>query len=160
MASTTPHPSGQLSASVSAVNWAVIIPAKRRENRMYPGDFVCNLSSHCRIGYDQLTWFSCADNLHYAFSTCAHGHPSQVGNYSSPCIVTCSSLAPALDSQLVNPDPVNLFDWCSSSAFAGVVVDQCTFCYNLTTNQAYLANCGFHVVILPCSNSMQWLTDT
>lgn len=50
-------------------------------------------------------------------------------------------MSPALDSQLVNADPANLFGWCGSIDFPDVVVDQCSFCYNLTTDQVYLGNC-------------------
>lgn len=65
-------------------------------------------------------------------------------NISSPCVVSCSSLEPALDQDLLNPTSINSFEWCASSAFADIVVDQCQFCYNLTTNQAYLGNCTLY----------------
>lgn len=52
-------------------------------------------------------------------------------------------MSPALGDDLSDPSSLDLFNWCDSQAFADVVVDQCEFCYNLTTTQAYLANCAF-----------------
>ena len=99
--------------------------------------------------YDRL------DNLRYAFTSCLYGYPRQVANISSPCIVTCSSLEPALDQNIQNPGAYGFFEWCGSSAFADIVVTQCHECYNLTSNQIYLGNCTLTPPLNPC---MQWLT--
>lgn len=95
------------------------------------------------------------DNLRYAFTSCLYGYPRQVANISSPCVVSCSSLQPALDQNIENPSAYGFFEWCGSSAFADVVVTQCHECYNLTTNQIYLGNCTFTSPVQLC---MQWLT--
>lgn len=98
------------------------------------------------------------DNLRYAFTSCLYGYPQQVANISSPCVVSCSSLEPALDQNIDNPSAYGFFEWCGSSAFADVIVTQCHECYNLTTNQVYLGNCTSSVTspLHPC---MQWLTS-
>jgi len=95
------------------------------------------------------------DNLRYAFTSCLYGYPRQVANISSPCVVSCSSLEPALDQNIENPSAYGFFEWCGSSAFTDVVVTQCHECYNLTTNQIYLGNCRFTSLVQSC---MQWLT--
>lgn len=95
------------------------------------------------------------DNLRYAFTSCLYGYPHQVANISSPCVVTCSSLQPALDQNIQNPSAYGFFEWCGSSAFTDVVATQCHECYNLTANQIYLGNCTF---TSPIHSRIQWLT--
>lgn len=69
------------------------------------------------------------------------GYPKQVVNISSPCVVSCQDLAPALKYELRNPSNLNFETFCSTSSFADNVVDRCAHCYNRTTDQEYLANC-------------------
>ncbi|OJJ89260.1 uncharacterized protein ASPGLDRAFT_116203 [Aspergillus glaucus CBS 516.65] len=89
-------------------------------------------------GESDVTWG--LHNLRYAFTSCLYGYPHQVANISSPCVVTCSSLQPALDQNIQNPSAYGFFEWCGSSAFTDVVATQCHECYNLTANQIYLGN--------------------
>ncbi|KAI9931007.1 hypothetical protein ASPWEDRAFT_102057 [Aspergillus wentii DTO 134E9] len=79
-------------------------------------------------------------NLRYAFTSCVYGFPQQVANISSPCVVSCDTLSPALNNNLLSPDESTFDTLCGSTAFADNVIDTCQFCYNLTTTQVYLAN--------------------
>jgi hypothetical protein len=75
-----------------------------------------------------------------------YGFPEKVANISSPCVVSCQSLSPALEYDLTDPNGVNFDTWCAASSFADNIISQCEQCYNFTTNmtdsQVYLANCG------------------
>lgn len=82
-----------------------------------------------------------SDNLRFALTSCIFGYPVQVVNISSPCVVACQPLEPALQYELKNPSALNIDAFCSTSHFADNLVDECKLCYNRTTNQAFLANC-------------------
>lgn len=92
-------------------------------------------------------WANEADNLRFAITSCLFGFPNQVVNMSSPCVVSCQDLEPALETNLLDPNGFNFGTWCGSSAYADNDIDQCEFCYNLTVNQkvqqVFIANCAF-----------------
>ncbi|KAL1966415.1 hypothetical protein VTN77DRAFT_4557 [Rasamsonia byssochlamydoides] len=79
-------------------------------------------------------------NLRYAFSACVYDYPASVTNVSTPCLVSCTPLSPALEFQLINPTPATMGSFCGDSAFADNVVTTCEQCYGLTSQQAFLAN--------------------
>lgn len=79
-------------------------------------------------------------NLRYAFTSCVYDYPVEVTNVSTPCLVSCTSLGPALELQLTDPVDNQLDSFCSSTSFADNVVDTCEACYALTEAQAFLAN--------------------
>lgn len=64
-----------------------------------------------------------------------------VTNVSTPCLVSCTSLGPALDMQLTDPTGNQLSTFCSSTSFADNVVTTCENCYTLTSQQSFFANC-------------------
>ncbi|TQB72188.1 hypothetical protein MPDQ_006986 [Monascus purpureus] len=78
-------------------------------------------------------------NLRYAFSTCVFGYPKQVNNISSPCIVACQPLDAALEPGLTTATS-DYYSMCLPDVFPDNIVTTCEFCYNLTTNQVYMAN--------------------
>lgn len=57
--------------------------------------------------------------------------------------MACDGIRPAAEYDIGKPDVNSLDNWCSQPSFADNVVNQCTFCYNLTTTQVYLANCVY-----------------
>ncbi|KAJ5142835.1 uncharacterized protein N7515_001622 [Penicillium bovifimosum] len=79
-------------------------------------------------------------NLRYAFSTCVFGYPDSISNVSSPCPVACDGVRLAVENDIDEPDVSNLAAWCETPSFADNVVDTCEFCYNMTTQQVYIAN--------------------
>lgn len=81
------------------------------------------------------------DNLRYAFSSCVFGFPEKVSNISTPCVVSCHPVEPALEFQLKDPNPSSLHTFCGDDSFADNDISQCKFCYGLTSQQAYLSNC-------------------
>lgn len=83
-----------------------------------------------------------ADNLRFTLTSCLFGYPEQVVNMSSPCVVSCQPLDSALEYDIKAPSALSFNTWCGTSSFADNVIDQCEFCYNLTTNQVYMANCA------------------
>lgn len=80
-------------------------------------------------------------NLRYAFSSCVYDYPVSVTNVSTPCLVSCTSLGPALDMALTDPTGNQLSTFCSSTSFADNVVTTCENCYALTSQQSFFANC-------------------
>lgn len=88
------------------------------------------------------------DNLRFTLTSCLFGYPQQVVNMSSPCVVSCQDLDSALEYDVTTPSTLNFNTWCSASSFADNVIDQCEFCYNLTTNQIFMANCSSHFPFL------------
>lgn len=81
------------------------------------------------------------DNLRYAFSTCVYGFPASVGNTSTPCLVSCQPMSTAIEFDLQAPTSVSFDAFCGVSSFTDNLIDQCEFCYSLTSDQLYLANC-------------------
>ncbi|KAJ6017819.1 hypothetical protein N7451_001198 [Penicillium sp. IBT 35674x] len=79
-------------------------------------------------------------NLRFALSTCVFGYPESISNVSSPCPVACGTVQDAVQFELEDPNADNLGAWCDTASFADNVINTCEFCYNLTTNQIYLAN--------------------
>lgn len=79
-------------------------------------------------------------NLRYAFSSCVYDYPVSITNVSTPCLVSCTSLGPALDMALVDPIGNQLSQFCSSTSFADNVVTTCENCYALTSQQSFFAN--------------------
>jgi hypothetical protein len=88
-----------------------------------------------------LTIFPCIDNLRYAFTSCVYNYPEPVTNVSTPCLVSCTPLGPSLNFELTNPVGNSLTTFCGNTAFADNTVSTCEFCYSLTSQQAFLANC-------------------
>ncbi|OKL56446.1 hypothetical protein UA08_08224 [Talaromyces atroroseus] len=79
-------------------------------------------------------------NLRFAFTSCVYDYPVPVTNVSTPCLVSCTTLGPALEMQLTDPVGSDLSSFCNSTFFADNVVTTCENCYTLTTEQAYLTN--------------------
>ncbi|KAL2216717.1 hypothetical protein M432DRAFT_76720 [Thermoascus aurantiacus ATCC 26904] len=79
-------------------------------------------------------------NLRYAFSTCVYGFPASVGNTSTPCLVSCQPMSTAIEFDLQAPTSVSFDAFCGVSSFTDNLIDQCEFCYSLTSDQLYLAN--------------------
>ncbi|KAJ5108078.1 hypothetical protein N7456_004753 [Penicillium angulare] len=79
-------------------------------------------------------------NLRYALSSCIFEYPDHVSNVSTPCPVACGTVQPAIQLDIEDPTVDNIGTWCDSSSFADNVINTCEFCYNLTSNQIYLAN--------------------
>ncbi|KAJ5156669.1 hypothetical protein N7492_009472 [Penicillium capsulatum] len=79
-------------------------------------------------------------NLRFSFTSCVFNHPAQVTNTTSPCPVACDGIRTAAEYDIGKPDSNSLDNWCSQPSFADNVVNTCTFCYNLTSNQVYQAN--------------------
>ncbi|KAJ5632436.1 hypothetical protein N7490_008775 [Penicillium lividum] len=79
-------------------------------------------------------------NLRFAISTCVFGYPESISNVSSPCPVACGTVQDAVEFEIDDPTVDNLGAWCDTTSFADNVINTCEFCYNLTTNQLYLAN--------------------
>ncbi|KAJ5949132.1 hypothetical protein N7454_000716 [Penicillium verhagenii] len=79
-------------------------------------------------------------NLRFAVSTCVFGYPESVSNVSSPCPVACGTVQDAVQFDIEDPVVGELSAWCDTTSFADNVINTCEFCYNLTTNQIYLAN--------------------
>ncbi|EED16422.1 conserved hypothetical protein [Talaromyces stipitatus ATCC 10500] len=101
----------------------------------------CLLSSpyqNTTIGETDVDWG--LYNLRYAFSSCVYDFPVSVTNVSTPCLVSCTPLGPALNLQLTEPVGNSLENFCSSTSFADNIVTTCNNCYALTSQQAYLAN--------------------
>lgn len=105
---------------------------------MSTGDFVSDLSENLPRKR-RLT--AQTDNLRFAVSSCVFGYPESISNVSSPCPVACGTIEPAVKSDIEDPNYDDLNSWCDSTDFADNVINTCEFCYNLTTNQIYLANC-------------------
>lgn len=70
-----------------------------------------------------------------------YAFPEQISNISTPCVVSCTPLQPALQLDLTTPDPKTYNEFCTNSAFADNSVSTCEYCYALSSEQAYLANC-------------------
>ncbi|QGA20277.1 hypothetical protein EYB26_007979 [Talaromyces marneffei] len=79
-------------------------------------------------------------NLRYAFSSCVYNYPVSVTNVSTPCLVSCTPLGPALDMSLINPIGNQLSNFCASTSFPDNVVTTCGNCYALTSQQSFFAN--------------------
>ncbi|CRG90078.1 hypothetical protein PISL3812_07119 [Talaromyces islandicus] len=79
-------------------------------------------------------------NLRYAFTSCVYNFPEPVTDVSTPCLVSCTPLGPALNFQLTDPVGNSLTTFCGDTAFADNTVSTCEFCYSLTSQQAFLAN--------------------
>jgi len=90
-----------------------------------------------------LTALTGTDNLRFAVSTCVFGYPESISNVSSPCPVACGTVQNAVQFDIENPNADNLGAWCDTASFADNVINTCEFCYNLTSNQVYLANCTY-----------------
>jgi len=104
---------------------------------------LCELLHLLSIITITLTAFLWIDNLRYAFTSCVYNYREPVTNVSTPCLVSCTPLGPALDFQLTNPVGNSLTTFCGDTAFADNTVSTCEFCYSLTSQQAFLANCEF-----------------
>jgi hypothetical protein len=112
---------------------------RRRGRPMSTGLYVWRKTSR-RENEDADRFVFWTDNLRYAFSSCVYNFPTSVTNISTPCLVSCTPLGPALEFQLTNPTGSSLNTFCGSSAFADNDVSTCEFCYSLTSQQAYLSN--------------------
>ena len=60
---------------------------------------------------------------------------------SSPCQVTCATLSLAIESGLNNATATADLSFCNTANFSTTTIQQCVFCYGLTDQQRYLANC-------------------
>lgn len=80
-------------------------------------------------------------NLRYTLSACLYGFPNQVISLSSPCQVTCASLSIAIESGLNTSTKTADLSFCNAANFSTTTIQQCVFCYGLTNEQKYLANC-------------------
>lgn len=119
-----------------------ITKMKARERRMSTGDFVSCYACLELITTSLISFFLfLTDNLRYAFTSCVYNYPEPVTNVSTPCLVSCTPLGAALDFQLTDPVGNSLATFCGDSAFADNTVSTCEFCYSLTSQQAFLANC-------------------
>ncbi|RAO71479.1 uncharacterized protein BHQ10_007491 [Talaromyces amestolkiae] len=101
----------------------------------------CLLSSpyqNTTIGETDVNWG--LFNMRYAFSSCVYDYPVSITNVSTPCLVSCTSLGPALDMALTDPVGNQLSTFCSSTSFADNVVTTCENCYALTSQQSFFAN--------------------
>ena len=70
-----------------------------------------------------------------------YGYPGEKQSLSTPCQVSCASLSPAIEFDLLNPSGLTAYDFCGLSTFSDLVVTNCMLCYGLTDNEKILANC-------------------
>jgi hypothetical protein len=85
------------------------------------------------------------DNMRFALSSCIYGFPTAKISLSSPCQVSCASLSNAIESGLGTNVTTTDLGFCTSANFSATVIQNCVFCYGLTDQQKYMANCTFHV---------------